>query len=324
MDKEKSWKRLFHVDPASYESGEDHIPGKVEGELVAYTDGSKTRMGTGSGYYVYDTETGEDICGSESLGTMATVFQGEVKAISLAVQAASSHESDKPLTILSDSQAALKALTSWEVSSGTVKTCIDDLNTLAEKRPVTLKWIKAHANHPGNELADEMAKEGANTLSVSAEPRFPLSKATTSGIIGDVVTKQWNEQWRKRKDYRQTKKWFPQRSPAKSAELLKLNRTLYSRVVRWITGHNFLKRHMSLCQGKDEYISPYCRLCKLKRETSGHLLTTCEAARPQRHKYFGAHVLDSQAPTWTPSQMMSFLQYETFQHLEDLVAADKD
>jgi ribonuclease HI len=47
-------------------------------------------------------------------------------------------------------------------NSKTVLNCRNNLKILQNHNPITLNWIKAHNNHPGNELADFLAKKGTN------------------------------------------------------------------------------------------------------------------------------------------------------------------
>ena len=46
-----------------------------------------------------------------------------------------------------------------------VKNCIENLNKLGETCKIELKWVKGHAFHTGNELADFLAKTGTKNES---------------------------------------------------------------------------------------------------------------------------------------------------------------
>ena len=64
--------------------------------------------------------------------------------------------------ILSDSQAAIKALNKPRITSQAVLTALEYMETLAlQVKHLTLAWIKAHVGTEGNEQADQAAKEGA-------------------------------------------------------------------------------------------------------------------------------------------------------------------
>jgi hypothetical protein len=80
--------------------------------LIWFTDGSKTNNGTGAGVYCYGTRLKLNF----SLGQYTTVFQAEViKACTDANMDRSSK--NKNIYILSDSQAAIKALGKHQITS---------------------------------------------------------------------------------------------------------------------------------------------------------------------------------------------------------------
>ena len=101
----------------------------------------------------------------------------------------------------------------------------------------------------------------------------------------------------------------------KSNRLIKAGRELYSQAVRRITGHNFLRRHNALTEYVDT--SPLCRYCGDQAETSGHIITECEAFWKERGDSFLSYWLDPQSPTWRPEQLLKFLSLETIEWLED-------
>ncbi|KAJ8963318.1 hypothetical protein NQ318_018787 [Aromia moschata] len=65
------------------------------------------------------------------------------------------------IQIITDSQAALKALEAVEIHSQVAKICMDSLMQLAEHNSITLKCVRGHRGHEGNERADFLAKKGA-------------------------------------------------------------------------------------------------------------------------------------------------------------------
>jgi quinolinate synthase len=51
----------------------------------------------------------------------------------------------KWILIYSNSQAALKALSSLKVTSGLVAECLDALSVMADQKEVTLTWLPGHS-----------------------------------------------------------------------------------------------------------------------------------------------------------------------------------
>jgi hypothetical protein len=85
-----------------------------KGDLVWYTDGSKTNKGTGAGVYRWGSRRGH----SFSLGLHTTVFQAEMYAIKACImENIQKGYTGRNICILSDSQAAIKALDSYQINS---------------------------------------------------------------------------------------------------------------------------------------------------------------------------------------------------------------
>ena len=95
---------------------------------------------------------------STKLPDYATVFQAEIQAVYEACQYLLSIIAEweiKYIKILTDSQAALLALSNTNIHSKTVLKTIDLLESLRiRSKTLTIAWIKAHIGHEGNEQAD--------------------------------------------------------------------------------------------------------------------------------------------------------------------------
>ncbi|KAJ8957917.1 hypothetical protein NQ318_001914 [Aromia moschata] len=73
------------------------------------------------------------------------------------------------LNIITDNQAALKALKAVKIHSQVVKDCMDSLIQLAEHNSITLNWVRGHE---GNERADFLAKNGGGVTLIGPEPAY--------------------------------------------------------------------------------------------------------------------------------------------------------
>ena len=152
--------KLFKVNIDSLDGRTKHLQ---KSQVNIYTDGSKIESQCGTGFAIY---TGKRIITkhSERLPDESTVFQAEVRGIQKAAETMLTFENlnkFKYIKIFTDSQATLLALNSADVTSKLVLQTKLTLNELAKKtRRITIVWIKAHVGHEGNELADELAKEG--------------------------------------------------------------------------------------------------------------------------------------------------------------------
>jgi ribonuclease HI len=126
-----------------------------EDALIWYTDGSKTDSGTGA--CIYGLRPNRSL--RFSLGEFATVFQTEIYAIlQCAYENIRRAYRDKRILILSDSQAALRALGSPKVTSRLVSECLEALQALADLNEVTLIWVPGHQGILGNKQGDKLAR----------------------------------------------------------------------------------------------------------------------------------------------------------------------
>jgi ribonuclease HI len=280
-----------------------------------YTDGSRIENKTGCGYSIHDPKINDKIAHlSAHLGAETSVFQAEVEAINRAVQdipnlsAPGDH-----INILCDSQSALRAIFKGESTSKTIIRCVTALNNLTERNGVTLNWIKAHVNYKGNELADKHAKAGAYKEEGSVTITLPDRCSKYDLLINEAAQKAWTEQWSQNKDCRQTKVFFSTVDLDKSQQITKLDRTKLSRLIRFTTGHNFLRYHNS---NIDKNMPKSCRLCHKNKEDAVHIITDCEALWRIRWDSFYQPFLNTPVE-WKVSQMIKFLQHHKVQDLEN-------
>jgi len=269
---------------------EEGVPNPI---ITIFTDSSKIDnakdiWGTGAGYAIF---CGTDISSMQlnppikeeliNLCHSKSVFQAEITAILRALLGY--HEARRlgqikfppALIIYSDSQAAIKALQSTIVKSQTVLECQRLLNATTLCTPVHIKWVKAHATSAGNNYVVSLAKKGAlSPTTWDTHPRTSVSLTFIKNILWEQIQDEWMQEWQRHQTCRQTKLWFPSPNPGLSRKILRLDRPMIGRLIRWLTGHNFLRRHSNLIDPVT-YSDAKCRLCGMEQETSSHVLADC-------------------------------------------------
>ena len=125
--------------------------------LVVYTDGSRDSDGRVGGRW----HAPGNGAGSVAVGSIATVWDGEVAGIRQALRMAP----DVDVLVLSDSTAALRAI-KWAADKGRGRSrdLVEVVHEVGRRTTKGLStqfgWVKAHVGVEGNERADLMAKAG--------------------------------------------------------------------------------------------------------------------------------------------------------------------
>jgi len=182
---------------------------------------------------------------------------------------------DREIRIYADSQAALKALRAVRTTSSLVQQHHKPLNDISTRHVVGLCWVPVHAGVRGNEIADELTRDGSALKFVGPEPALGVSRLDIRRRISCwLVNQQW-VWWRGLGDtQRQTRELISGPCLGAKARCPSCNRTQSRAVTGPLTGHNTLRRHLHLMGLSD---SPLCRRCGGEDETSVRILCECEA-----------------------------------------------
>jgi hypothetical protein len=240
------------------------------------------------------------------------VFQAKLYAIQMACDYAI-HENALQVMMLSNCQAAIKAVYNPQIKSITVLKTVDSLNTLAASgKEVLLYWVRGHNNTYGNDLADHLAKTGAATPAIGPEPFLPLSLAICQQVHKAEFLWHWTDTWSRSIDYRQTKYFFPNPDISMSKSMLCQQKKVLGTVIRYITGHCYLNYHQSLQQPG---ISPICCLCGTDREESQHIICSCPSLISLWLTYLWQRTITDE---WCLQGLIDFLTSPEVEILEDL------
>ena len=278
----------------------DNIPTEQEA-MVYYTDGSRKDGLVGMGIF------GPSVRHFEALGTTPTIFQAEMYAINVCARLCLELEdiSGKHVYIMSDSQAALRALKAHTFYSKLVFECLDILKKLTSRCRVTLMWVPGHTGIEGNELADQLANKGSETYFIGPEPFFGFNSSKHKRALNEWINERKcghfdqlpaNSLSRRFLDY----------SEKRTKMLLSLTKSEMKTVTGILTGHCGLKYHMHKI-GKSQ--DSTCRLCMEESETAQHILCECPATARVRLKRWGEGFLDpTSIKTLNPKSILGYLK----------------
>ena len=122
------------------------------------------------------------------------------------------HDSIKPkyVKILTDSQAALKALDSIDIISiMTLKTAEALENLKCRTKGCTIAWVKAHIGIPSKEAADSAARQGAKNIDNTLQKiNTPIPGKTTKSEIGNAIRREWKRKWQNAPHYKPTEHFY--------------------------------------------------------------------------------------------------------------------
>ena len=247
------------------------------------------------------------------LSDHATVFQSEIKAITMACDLFMAKERDETKMVIHvDSQAALKALVANKTRSAMVWEAITKLRQIAKEHEVELRWVKAHVGHHMNEEVDELAKEA--TLGEIRTTGLPM--ATAKKALRDKLIENWQSEWTNTPEHRQSKLLWPEINLAKSKALTLVSKSTYSQILRWLTGFTGLK-HMNFRFGLEN--DNVCRLCECENEDSPHVLLRCPTLAFLRWHSLGTYLIedsDELSWNWSAPSLIKFLKNKTVRALE--------
>lgn len=290
----------FEVVIGERKAWQPKLPEFEANSTVWYTDGSKTKEGTGAGV------KGPNFSVSKPLGVEATIFQAELIAMDICIQEniRRAHRNTK-IYILSDSQSVLKSLTSFKQESKLVWDCLQKLITLGKRNKVTLMWVPGHIGVEGNEEADRLANIGSATKLIGPEPFCGRPKEYSKLILRRTIEQEHKSYWNSLPRLRTSKKFIiPQK--IKVDKLLNLSKKDIRTLTGLITGHGPVKYHLKKMRLAEDNI---CRLCLNETETTEHLLCSCEAAARKRLNHLGkANLTTDEVANMAPTDILRFFK----------------
>ncbi|XP_040966432.1 uncharacterized protein [Gossypium hirsutum] len=159
------------------------------GRTQIYTDGSHDPVTSATGYGIYIPDKKFETC--NRLPNQTSVFTAEIQAILDSFTWISTQPPAQYL-VLTDSLSSIQAIESSNTSTRPeLVNQIRQLNFQLTRLGihVTLLWIPSHVGIPGNEKADQLAREGLKLPEVTTT--LPHSISEANNLLRKTINSQW-------------------------------------------------------------------------------------------------------------------------------------
>ena len=140
------------TSPDIFKSALNEIKAEFHDHKPIYTDGSKDndRVGCSVVSTIHTSKL--------RLPNNSSIFSAEVKAIDLALKFIDTVDNNK-FIIFSDSLSALQSLRNKNIKNPLIAKVLQKHSDLVTMKSIVFCWIPGHVGIPGNELADQAAKQ---------------------------------------------------------------------------------------------------------------------------------------------------------------------
>jgi ribonuclease HI len=243
---------------------------EVDPSLTIYTDGSlsagTTNGGSAAVFTIGDPANPtilDTICRKGAVNTCS--YEEELDAMEIAAEEISEMTGSGHVMICSDSQSVCQALDDNNTDTSRVQYLISQY-----KGDVTIQWLPGHAGIPGNEAADQAAKDATQ---LQATPRATRYESACSAIAREV------------KDgppaHERVREVYSCYSKAKE----KYNsRHDQSNLARIRAGHHLV--FQAFQHRMDETVDPSCPECWQEPQTMEHWFLRCPSTVAAKHEIF--------------------------------------
>ncbi|KAJ5927721.1 reverse transcriptase [Penicillium verhagenii] len=285
---------------------------------IAYTDGSKLGDEGGVGAAAVTSAGNATV----TLDVTDSIYTAELYGIKLALGLfnhkvtfrliiGGPRDGTKPriATIFTDSQAAIQAFTRPRRSSGqyVLRAIAELLDRVHRLWKVHIHWLPGHEGVAGNERADVLAKEAAESTNNTIFT--PLLLTAARAILREQALEEWTQEWQSSEHGGYVRDLFP--APTKTVFLLHepLRRPTSAVLIQMQVGKLALPAYLATItawrdeavaraheQGAPDWNPSDCHHCERGEMNTQHVLLTCPNFAELRAKILG---LNRDPGDWT-------------------------
>jgi hypothetical protein len=194
---------------------------------------------------------------------------------------------DRTVLVSTDSRITLEALKNQMNHTYLIEKIRKKVNEMEKQNwKIEFNWIKAHAGHHGNELAEQLAKEAATNRDIK-ECYKRIPKSTVKRELSERSVTKWQSEGDDTTKGAITKTFLP-----KIADRLKLKINVTPNFTTMVTGHCNIKSYLHKYKIVD---SPMCS-CKSGEQTIDHILFDCKLLQHERDSLKAAVLRSENCP----------------------------
>lgn len=241
-----------------------------------YTDGSRSENGVGSGVAIFRNHILIRTM-KYRLHNRCSNNQAEQIAILKALETIPEGTNGKEqgaVAIYTDSQITIDSLNNSSNHNQLIESIRSKIRILKQNNwEIALSWIKAHAGHRGNELADQLAKQAANDNQIPVcYNRIPKSQVLKE--LQETTLNKWERQWQTTTKATVTKSFFPS-----VKDRLQFKISVTPNFTVFVTGHGRLRSYYHRFKIMD---NPQCP-CNAAMQTVDHIIYECIILAKERN-----------------------------------------